>query len=373
MLRTTWEVYEPRLRAMLAGWLRARQALASLSVNERVDYAAEERCGSASSYHVIEGTARNVHTRAALFRVAPTNACGVGYAVDVVAMSLRLPTLLEVLEGRSQSPVDVSAFSRFLQRSRNEDALLFWLAVQQHERLCTLYLLSDGYDKHDAVYTGEKNVPLDYFDLVTSAQSIHDHVLTPGAPQEILLPPLPRESTSLSHPSGSVEELLHLFDAQKRYVYISSYRSYIFSRLEAHHFPYFLQSHAFQNLSRTHSLVRVGLGWLVLWIAYSTAYSMVFLSARRPLRVWVCCFIILCQVLLPFLIGFYFLVSYWYCVDPILAFCGRSEMSPFVFVRVEDAQVRRYHRSHALAALLLMALLTAAMTVLFVWVPGYRL
>ncbi len=51
----------------------------------------------------------------------------------------RLPTLAEVLARRTLPPVDLYCFYLYLQREAAEDALDFWLDVQQHENLCRAY------------------------------------------------------------------------------------------------------------------------------------------------------------------------------------------------------------------------------------------
>ncbi|TNY18001.1 RGS domain-containing protein [Rhodotorula diobovata] len=51
----------------------------------------------------------------------------------------RLPSLAEVLRRSTRPPVDLYCFYLFLQREGSEDALDFWLDVQQHENLCRAY------------------------------------------------------------------------------------------------------------------------------------------------------------------------------------------------------------------------------------------
>ncbi|GAA6056961.1 hypothetical protein JCM3770_001987 [Rhodotorula araucariae] len=51
----------------------------------------------------------------------------------------RLPSLAEVLKRSTRPPVDLYCFYLFLQREGSEDALDFWLDVQQHENLCRAY------------------------------------------------------------------------------------------------------------------------------------------------------------------------------------------------------------------------------------------
>ncbi|KAJ9102956.1 hypothetical protein QFC19_004513 [Naganishia cerealis] len=51
----------------------------------------------------------------------------------------RLPELSDVLMRRTRAPLDLYCFYIFLQQENAEDALDFWLDVQQHENLCRAY------------------------------------------------------------------------------------------------------------------------------------------------------------------------------------------------------------------------------------------
>lgn len=79
------------------------------------------------------------------------------------------------------------------------------------------------------------------------------------------------------------------------------------------------------------------------------------------------------QLILPFTLGVYFLASYQYSLDPILALIGLSEYTPFNFSRVREPYVRKLLAKRALMVLAVTALVDAALLVLFILVPGKRL
>lgn len=156
----------------------------------------------------------------------------------------RMPTLLEVLEQRTASPVDLNAFYGFTCRFGEVDALDFWLDVLEHERMCAIYLyLDDGSEPvpltgawrgngcyRDSSYLhfnhAEKQpvreTKIALFDLVTNAQRLYDRYLIPGAKHEILLPESVRNQmawpSEMHAMTGNVYELLHLFQLPRKYV-----------------------------------------------------------------------------------------------------------------------------------------------------------
>ncbi|TKY85170.1 hypothetical protein EX895_006250 [Sporisorium graminicola] len=388
----------------------------------------------------------------------------------------RLPTLAEVLARRTLPPVDLYCFYLYLQREAAEDALDFWLDVQQHENLCRAYFkdlrksgksvkedwpqyyaeaLERGsiYNKingiHEHISTarrgaetswdhqsrvdspdgnystfshapsaltpaaaasgmaGSSGAPLsaprfpgdpDYLaqqtraerknilakrgsvaptvisrsaaitrtDLIASAERIYARYLLPGSEKEIYLPgPLrinsfPISSSALPHPQDAEQQralarIPDMFHAQKEYV---------FRTMEADVFPRFLRAKAFGNLTPISVLVRLSLGLLALWAALATAFSFIFLDVNRAKRCW---------VILPFSIAVLLLMSHQYELDPILVLLSQSETTPFRLIRIREPYVHRLLLQRSLSVLLLIALITAALTVLFVFVPGHRL
>lgn len=81
----------------------------------------------------------------------------------------------------------------------------------------------------------------------------------------------------------------------------------------------------------------------------------------------------LCKLILPFTLGVYFLASYQYSLDPVLALIGLSEYTPFNFSRVREPYVRTLLAKRAIMVLAVTILIDAALCVLFILVPGKRL
>ncbi len=79
------------------------------------------------------------------------------------------------------------------------------------------------------------------------------------------------------------------------------------------------------------------------------------------------------QLIIPFTFGVYFLASFQYSLDPVLALLGFSEYTPFSFSRVREPFVRRLLAKRALVVLAVTVLIDAALSVLFIFVPGRRL
>ena len=76
---------------------------------------------------------------------------------------------------------------------------------------------------------------------------------------------------------------------------------------------------------------------------------------------------------MPFTIGVYFLASYQYSLDPVLALAGFSEYTPFSFSRVREPFIRKLLAKRAIMVLAVTVLIDAGLCVLFILVPGKRL
>jgi len=81
----------------------------------------------------------------------------------------------------------------------------------------------------------------------------------------------------------------------------------------------------------------------------------------------------LSQLILPFTLGIYFLVTHQYMVDPVLALIGLSEYTFMSFNRIREPFIRRFLARRAWMSLLYIILIDAALCVLFILVPGKRL
>ncbi len=78
------------------------------------------------------------------------------------------------------------------------------------------------------------------------------------------------------------------------------------------------------------------------------------------------------QLILPFVIGTYFLVSYQYKLDIIAAYLGFSEYTWMNWSRVREPFVRRLLLTRATIAFLMFAAAAVGLSVLFIFVPGTK-
>ena len=167
-------------------------------------------------------------------------------------------------------------------------------------------------------------------------------------------------------------------------------REYIFQAMERDAFPGFLRAKALGNLVRLSALLRLVLGLLSLFGAFWSGFTLIFLGYDRLTRCWVCPWISLfamfsdVQVILPFTVGVYMLFSHQYNLDPILALMGFSECTFANYRRIDEPYgtplsifvlmvVRKLLNRRSIVVLLLTAAVTAALCVLFIFVPSRRL
>lgn len=78
-------------------------------------------------------------------------------------------------------------------------------------------------------------------------------------------------------------------------------------------------------------------------------------------------------MILPFTVGVYFLASYQYVLDPLIALVGFTEYTTFNFSRIREPYVRKLLIKRSIVVLAVTALVDAALCVLFILVPGKRL
>lgn len=191
-------------------------------------------------------------------------------------------------------------------------------------------------------------------DIRASAEKILYIYLLEGAEREIILPP-----SILNDIVQAIEEEgrddPEVFDAAKEYV---------FQAMERDAFPGFLRSKALGNLVPPSLLLRVVIGLLAMFAGFWAAFVLIFLNKDRATRCW---------LILPFLVGVYFLASHQYTLDPILAFAGYSEYTFFNFSKMSEPFVRSLLRKRALIVSGWIAIITAALVCLFVFVPGKHL
>lgn len=78
-------------------------------------------------------------------------------------------------------------------------------------------------------------------------------------------------------------------------------------------------------------------------------------------------------MILPFVVAGYFLASYQYKLDMVLAFAGFSEYTFMNWARISEPYVRSLIRKRAVIASLIAVLIAVALSVIFIFVPGTKL
>lgn len=210
-------------------------------------------------------------------------------------------------------------------------------------------------------------------DIRASAEKILYTFLLPGAEREIVLPSqITEEVTRAIEEEGRDDP--EVFDLAK---------DYVFQAMERDAFPGFLRMKALGNLIPPTLIMRLIIGLVSMFGGFWAAFVLIFLDSSRLTRLWVRqppshsesqpLLTLKFQLILPFTLGVYFLASYQYSLDPILALIGLSEYTPFNFSRVREPYVRKLLAKRALMVLAVTATVDAALLVLFILVPGKRL
>jgi len=191
-------------------------------------------------------------------------------------------------------------------------------------------------------------------DIRASAEKILYTFLLPGAEREITLPgSITQDVTTAIEDFGRDDP--EVFDVAK---------DYVFQAMERDAFPGFLRLKALGNLIPATLIMRLIVGLLSMFGGFWAAFILIFLNESRHTRLW---------LILPFTVGVYFLASYQYSLDPILALIGYSEYTPFNFSRVREPYVRKMLAQRAIMVLAVTILIDAGLCVLFILVPGKRL
>ena len=79
------------------------------------------------------------------------------------------------------------------------------------------------------------------------------------------------------------------------------------------------------------------------------------------------------QLILPFFVAIYLIITHQYMLDPLIAIAGYSEYTLFDFNKIREKFVLKTLRRRALTVLALFFIILAAVCCLFILVPGKRL
>ncbi|KAL7620736.1 Bud site selection protein, Revert to axial protein 1 [Parahypoxylon ruwenzoriense] len=349
----------------------------------------------------------------------------------------RLPTLFEVLSRRTHPPVDLFSFYIYMRdQQRSVDYLDFWLDVAQHMSLCRHYVrelrrsvligtpdlereeskrssrvleamgeLSQsaaGPSMYPSEKEREQNAQMSAYLREQPAPGIHDSPassqerrarastqLSSSTPHQITDSNSPEHTVSREDVRASAEKILYTFllpGAEREITLPGSIttditneieqegrddpevfdvaKDYVFQAMERDAFPGFLRARALGNLIPPTIVARMIIGLIALFGGFWTGFNLIFLDYSRLTRCW---------VILPFTVGVYFLSSYQYSLDPIMALLGFTEYTPFNFSRIREPYVRKLLIKRSLMVLAVTAFVDAALCVLFILVPGKRL
>ncbi|CAK7269096.1 Bud site selection protein, Revert to axial protein 1 [Sporothrix epigloea] len=345
----------------------------------------------------------------------------------------RLPSLFEVLSRRTLPPVDLYSFYIYMRdQQRSVDYLDFWLDVAQHMTLCRHYVrelrrsvlvvtpdgekvaskrssamlenIGDmthpvaGPSKYQTDKENNQDAQMSQFlreDLhpqdspVSDVSAAHRNPDLTGGPRNISESSSPAHTVARQDIRASAEKILYTFllpGAEREIILpnnitsdittaIEEYgrddpevfdlaKDYVFQAMERDAFPGFLRMKALGNLIPPTLILRLIIGMISMFGAFWTAFVLIFLDESRRSRLY---------LIIPFTFGVYFLASFQYTLDPVLALLGFSEYTPFDFSRVREPFVRRLLVKRALVVLAITALVDAALLLLFILVPGRRL
>lgn len=191
-------------------------------------------------------------------------------------------------------------------------------------------------------------------DIRASAEKILYTYLLPGSEREIVLP---------EHLVSSVINMIE-DDGRDDPEVFDPAKDYVFQAMERDAFPGFLQAKALGNLVPLSIVVRLAFALINFGGGFWGAFYVVLKDKSRHIRCW---------VILPFAIAAYFIASYQYKIDPLMAFLGYSEYTFMNWSPIREPYVRRLLVQRAIATLLIAIFSAAGLSVLFIFVPGTML
>lgn len=191
-------------------------------------------------------------------------------------------------------------------------------------------------------------------DIRASAEKILYTYLLPGSEREIILPE-DMTSTCINLIEDDGRDDPEVFDPAK---------DYVFQAMERDAFPGFLQAKALGNLVPLSIILRLAFALISFGGGFWGAFYVVLRNKPRNIRCW---------VILPFLVASYFIVSYQYKIDPVMAFLGYSEYTFMNWAPIREPYVRRLLNKRAMVTAAIAILTAAALSILFIFVPGTML
>ncbi|KAJ5662275.1 uncharacterized protein N7477_009891 [Penicillium maclennaniae] len=206
----------------------------------------------------------------------------------------------------------------------------------------------NGDDSNSPGHTVARN------DIRASAEKILYTYLLPGAEREIGLPEaMVNQTINMIEDDGRDDP--EVFDPPK---------DFVFQAMERDAFPGFLQAKALGNLVPLSIVARLTFALISFFGGFWGAFYVVLRDKPRDIRCW---------IILPFAIASYFIVSYQYKIDPVMAFIGYSEYTFMNWAPIREPYVRKLLNKRAMVTAGISFLTAAALSILFVLVPGTML
>ncbi|KAJ5611962.1 hypothetical protein N7528_009067 [Penicillium herquei] len=203
----------------------------------------------------------------------------------------------------------------------------------------------NGGDSNSPGHTVARN------DIRASAEKILYTYLLPGSEREIVLPEA-MVSTIINLIEDDGRDDPEVFDPAK---------DYVFQAMERDAFPGFLQAKALGNLVPLSIILRLAFALISFGGGFWGAFYVVLRNKPRDIRCW---------VILPFAVASYFIVSYQYKIDPVMAFIGYSEYTFMNWAPIRENYVRQLLNKRAIVTAAVAFLITVALSILFIFVPG---
>ncbi|ODM22729.1 hypothetical protein SI65_00318 [Aspergillus cristatus] len=191
-------------------------------------------------------------------------------------------------------------------------------------------------------------------DIRASAEKVLYTYLLPGAEREIVLPD-EMVSTIINLVEDDGRDDPEVFDPAK---------DYVFQAMERDAFPGFLQAKALGNLVPLSIVFRLAFALISFGGGFWGAFYVVLRPKPRHIRCW---------IILPFVVAVYFIITYQYKLDPVMALLGYSEYTFMNWAPIREPYVRKLLNKRSTSVLFIGAFIAAALSVLFIFVPGTSL
>ncbi|EEB05720.1 regulator-G-protein signaling domain-containing protein [Schizosaccharomyces japonicus yFS275] len=345
-------------------------------------------------------------------------------------MSDQIPSLLDILTKPCERPLDLYNYYIYMIENENRvDYLDLWLDIMQHAIVCRQYVkslrdstgqmlepgaernyLQDGQDRIYAVLYEGNNLnnnidrfaahygPFNFDDLsardsvassarkmihlrasyLSSLSSCREQAtkayenaiqrnnvralserilysyLIEGSEREISIPPQLAGAVATAIEVDQRDDP-EIFQSIKDYVYEHhlkpTYHSFVRNRLH-------------KNITPFSSSLRFILGYLATFAGCWYGFCGIFLGYSIRRRVW---------SLIPFFVGYYFLMAAWKQLDPVLGILGYTETSNYRCARIMNMTVKHSIFRRSTRLLIVVLVLIAATTAIFSCVPSRHL